>query len=302
MASTANQQMLQRMDFPLILSCPFCQHGSAQLYSISADLSPWDDIDCPVCGERFSKSAAVDEMFVRGDVSGISLWTSGVQVAGTGHCKQGQTALLDIRNVFDQIYRIVPSRAGSHLAGGFKTTYIRQGYIMISLAPALSTGSQADLPVLVQVSGRPYGANELSTWRAFLLEARQVALDAPKLSVILCVSALDLFFEELSGGTAGNNRPNSWNRLLQRRNTDLSLADIMNDRFQLLKMVVNVRNAYAHGRNHVSKLPADIASEEQRWLKTGDCYEDWEAPSSQFALRTTLDVVRSVQERLDLAR
>lgn len=293
--------MLERIDFPPMLSCPFCQSGSDSLFSMSADLIPWGHIDCPACGKKFSKEEAVDEMFVRGNVAGTALWAGGIQVAGTGRCKQGQTALLDIRGVFDKIYRIEAGRSGSHLAGGFITTFIRQGYIMVSVAPTPSVDLQEDLIVLVQVAGRPCGTKELPIWKTLLMKARQVALEAPKLSVILCVSALDLFFEELSGGVVKRNRPTAWGNLLQKV-YGLSLADIMNDRYQRLQTMLRVRNAHAHGRDYVVALPADIATDEQRWLKIGDCVEGWVAPSAQFALRTTLDVVRRVQERLALAR
>jgi len=244
---------------------------------------------------------AIDEMFVRGDAVGVALWTGGIHVAGFGRCTEGKAALLDVRGEFDDVYRIVAGRNGSHLAGGFVATYVRQGFIMVSVAPSSDGIPPSSLDVLIQAAGRPSGSPDLLPWRSLLLEARQVAVAAPKLTVILCISALDLFFEELSGGSVRSNRPAVWDHLLAEV-AEVSLRELLGDDYSNLHRLLGLRNALAHGRDHLPALPEAIREAEDRWLEVGRNYEDFVAPSAQFALRTTLAVTRSVQERLAIGQ
>lgn len=284
----------------MVLSCPFCQHGSDQLFARASRLSEWDEVDCPSCGEIFSSAEAIDEMFARGDIFGYALWTHGVGVAGTGSCRPGRSVLLDVRGKLDCLYHAVAPRRGTYLAGGLSIHYVSQGYLMVAIAPELANACDRPVDLTVFAVGRQPGSAMLRGWRTLLLEARRCALRAPTLTVLLCVAAIDSFFEGLTGRSLKGSPPNAWNRALAQA-TGQELWALLPHGRQSLAKLVGMRGALAHGRDHLACLDDANRDREQEWNARSRYYEDWTAPSALWALRTTLTTLRVVQRNVDPA-
>lgn len=256
-----------------------------------------EPIRCESCQREFDRATAIDEMFANGTPQGYAEWTGGVVAAGMGSCYPGQSVLLDVRGRIERIYDINIGRYGSWLAGGLSATFLPQGYIMVAVAPYPEPTSSEPVNLLIQATGAAPDATPLSPYREILLEARRIAITAPKLTTILCVAALDLFFEETSGGTVRRNRPSVWVKLFTRA-TGRSLGDSLGDRdLRSLHRLLAVRDDHAHGRAYIQALPPEIQEPEQNYLKMAHVLEKPLAPSALWALSVTLQTIRQASKR-----
>ncbi|MGH8279383.1 MAG: hypothetical protein ACRETQ_07450 [Gammaproteobacteria bacterium] len=254
-------------------------------------------IRCENCQYEFDRATAVDEMFADGTPMGYAEWTGGVLVAGTGYCYPSQTVLLDVRRRITRIYDIEIGRQGSWLAGGLSATFLPQGYVMVAVAPYPEPTSSEPVNLLIQATGAAPDATPLSPFREILLEARRIAVTAPKLTTILCVAALDLFFEEISSGTVKRNRPRCWERLFKRA-TGRSLGDALGDRdLGSLHRLLAVRDIHAHGRDYMQALPSEIREPERNYLGLAHRLEKPLAPSARWALSVTLGTIRQASKK-----
>lgn len=256
-----------------------------------------DPIRCQSCQREFECAIAIDEMFADGTPDGYAAWTGGVVVAGMGSCYPGRSLLLDVRGKIERIYDIYIGRSGRWLAGGLSTTFLPQGYIMVASAPSPDPGFAEPVKLLIQAAGAAPAAPLLSPCREVLLEARRRAVTAPALTTILCVAALDLFFEEMSGGVVMWKRPDIWAKLFK-RTTRCSLRDVVgDDNWANLNCLLLVRHNHAHGRDYVSALPAEIQEPERNYLERRDVLEKPLAPSVRWALSVTLRTIRLASKK-----
>lgn len=254
-------------------------------------------IRCQSCQREFDRATAIDEMFADGTAVGYAEWTGGVVVAGMGVCYPGRSYLLDVRGKIERAHDIEIGRSGSWLAGGLSATFVPQGYIMVAVAPSPDPSFSEPVNLLIQAAGAAPGTAPLSPYREILLEARRVALSAPILTTVLCVAALDLFFEALSGRKVSRNRPSSWGKLFASA-TGRSLADVIGDStFASLRCLLAVRHAHAHGRAYVPALPAEFQERERNYLKSRDAMEKPLAPSARWAISVTLQTIRHAEEK-----
>lgn len=259
----------------------------------------WDLISCPRCSVTFDKATAVDEMFVNGSVPGYAQWTGGVAVGGMGECLPGDSVLLNVYGRIERAYTISAGATGSYLAGGLSATFMSQGYVMVAVAPDSGIRHSPAEPVklVVTAAGPAPRCQILPPYKGLLLEARMVAIDAPKLTPILAVAALDLFFEELSGGTIETGRPGVWDRLY-RNSSGTSLKKVLGDEYSTLGRLLGVRDSLAHGRDHLPCLPENLHESEEKFIAHGHLYDQPLAPSARFAISQALRTIRLARKHL----
>jgi hypothetical protein len=253
-------------------------------------------VTCPSCRKDYDRATAIDEMFADGHPEGYARWTGGSLAAGIGRCAPGRSVLLDVRGRLERAYYIAVARSGSYLAGGMSATFLPQGFVMVAVAPdpEPNPGTVSGVELLVQAVGAPPDASVLPPYKEVLLEARLVALSAPKLTPVLCVAALDIYFESLSGGTVRQNRPKVWSDMLQQAQ-GLSLAAALGtDAWLDLKRLLAVRDAIAHGRDYVVRLPTTLQEAERRFIETRHLYEEPLAPSARYSLSVVLKTITAV--------
>lgn len=119
-----------------LVSCPKCHSGSSDMLDKIQKAGIWGRVICHACGEEFEIATAIDEMFVSSTLSGYSLWTGGETIYRPLTVTSGKTHLINIRGIFDEVYLITPLLERIEwLTGGYDTKHIRQGYVMVSIAP-----------------------------------------------------------------------------------------------------------------------------------------------------------------------
>ncbi|MGB3210243.1 MAG: hypothetical protein WBB19_06015 [Desulforhopalus sp.] len=119
-----------------LVSCPKCHSGPSDMLDKIQKAGIWGRVICHACGEEFEIATAIDEMFVSSTLSGYSLWTGGETIYRPLTVTSGKTHLINIRGIFDEVYLITPLLERIEwLTGGYDTKHIRQGYVMVSIAP-----------------------------------------------------------------------------------------------------------------------------------------------------------------------
>ena len=215
-------------------------------------------------------------------------------------CEPGKSTLIDVKGIFEEIYSINHSFIGQakYLAGGLSTHFIPQGYIMVSVAPN-KNGETYPIHVIVDIEGRKHAEPKLAPWQQMLLRAKLNLFSAPQLTVIMALSAVDLYVEELTNSelqTIGKKgRPELWSYHINKR-LNLKLRTILGKRdFVLTEKFVQTRNALAHRGNYLVKLPEDIRQKEEEWLENGKYREGTGnySPCAHFALSAALKIIRN---------
>lgn len=267
----------------------------------AADKNAWDRVECPWCQRDFTVAHAVDEMFLRGSADGYAKW-AGTSVAHFSlECKPGAVALIPLHGRFVDVYRILWGSIGgiSCLAGGIGTKYVQQGYAMISVAPDPTTIADPDRPLnlLVTIIGQSEDDPPIEPWKELFLEARLGAVESTRLAPILVVAALDLYFEDRTNEALSGPRPDRWDRAVHAR-FGKRLRDMMGEAYSHLEISVTARNDLAHGRDHLNRLPDELARREGDWLERGRYYEGEGAisPVSKLSLSAGLAAIRCVQQ------
>jgi len=294
-----SQEALNQLAFPMV-SCPYCKSGSSEMAEEVRQAGRWGHVNCHSCKQTFEIETAIDEGFVNTQKACYALWTGGKQICKPLNISSGQTQIIDIKGIFEEVYIMSPYfEYFKSLAGGFDSKYIPQGYAMFALAPN-PTGEVHTLNGLVFIEGRSSGQPQMSNWKRMLLNAKLSIYDSPNLTIILGLNAVDLFLEELTNHEIGKGRPGSWNMVIdQHFGTKLSQLPGIN--FQNTEKFVQLRNAIAHGRDHVDKLPVQLKPKEENWLQNSKFKEGSGAyaPSAVFALRSALEIIRSCKRIID---
>lgn len=295
MTDLSRERLAARMEESRLLACPNCRTGSSFLSDESNRLPPWAQLSCSSCGVSFDRAEAIDEMFVQGTPGGYAEWCDGRYAVRHVSCRPGETAVVNVRGLFQRVYRIIAfiESPVSYLAGGLATKYLPQGLAMAAVAGVTGEVDRSPLNIYLHLVGQPAGAPPLSTWREILWDARLAVFETPMMVPVLAVSALDLFIEDFTGIPVGTRRPSSWSRSLAQRG--LNLGGLLgNSGFERLAILIAARNKVAHGRDPLDVLPADVAAEEARWRPVSDHYEGEQAysPMCKFSLRVALHVIR----------
>jgi hypothetical protein len=169
---------------------------------------------------------------------------------------------------------------------------------MVAVASDPDGDIVSPVEILVRAAGAPLGVGNLSPYKETLLEARLAAHTAPRLTPILCVASLDLFFEAISGKRVRQNRPKVWSEMLYGA-TGVSLESILDtDVWAELKQLLGLRDALAHGRDHVLRLPPVLQAPERKFIERGHQYEEPLAPSARWSLSVSLKTIRNTGRRL----
>lgn len=254
----------------------------------------WGTVTCHSCSKEFEIATAIDEMFVFSINSGYSLWTGGKTICRPLTVTSGKTHLINIRGVFDEVYFVTPLLERIQwLAGGYDTKHIRQGYIMVSIAPN-PDNSITTLKGGFRIEGRPPNQPELKPWKKMLLKAKLAIYESPDLTTILAVNSVDLYLEELTGLEISPGRPGSWSNIIK-KHFGQSLKQILDYEITDVEKFVQIRNAIAHGKNHLDRLSGELKAKEEKWLENGKYMEGPGAfaPSAAFSLQHALAVIRS---------
>jgi hypothetical protein len=294
-----SEETLQYLAIPMV-SCPFCSSASSNMIEKIQQAGIWGKVTCQSCKEFFEVATAIDEGFVKTNLSGYTLWTGGKQICRPFSIKSGTTVLIDIKGIFEEVYIISPHfESFESLAGGFDTKYIPQGYAMLALAPNPG-GEVHTLNGISFIEGRTPGQKELSNWKKMLLMAKLSIYKSPYLTVIMSLNAVDLYLEELTNLEVGKGRPGSWCHLTK-KHFGIKLKKLLGQNYTNIESFVDLRNALAHGREHVNKLPNYIVDLEKEWLKNGKYREGIGAyaPSASFALSSSLEIIRGCRRIVD---
>jgi len=287
------EETLQYLATPMV-SCPYCSSASSEMVEKVQQAGIWGKVTCHSCKESFEVATAIDEAFVKTNMSSYTLWTGGKQICRPFKIKSGTTELIDIKGIFEEVYIISPHfEHFKSLAGGFETKYIPQGYAMLALAPNL--GGEIDtLSGLAFIEGRTPEQKEMKNWKRMLLNAKLSVYKSPSLTVIMALNSVDLYLEELTDLEIGKGRLGSWSHLTK-EHFGIKLKKILGAKYTEIERFVDLRNAFAHGREHVNELPRDLVESEKEWLKNGKYKEGIGAyaPSASFALKSALEIIRS---------
>lgn len=292
------------------LRCPHCASGSSALYESQIGRTEWDDVTCAKCGETFEIARAVDDALVGGPhwISNLRLFGGLEGLHQKYRCAAGDTALMDVRGVFERVYHVAFGSSGTWMADGIAVRYLPTGFVMVAVAPAPEgweglEDSQVD--VTVAVIGRLKGAPEVETWRELFLEACISSRRSRRLAPILAVAGADAFFGNRLGRDVAyselEGRPQSWSTLAEEI-AGKSLLDLLDNPgySQNLRAAVRVRNSLAHGgdpKEPLMEVSEELAEEEKRWERVNNsARQDLRlAPSGEFVLRHTLTAIRAVR-------
>lgn len=294
-----SEETLEYLATPMV-TCPFCSSASSEMVEIVQRAGIWGQVTCKSCSKIFEIATAIDEGFVKTNMSGYTLWTGGKQVCKPFRISSGSTQLIDIKGIFEEVYIISPHFEFFHsLAGGFDTKYIPQGYAMLALAPNPS-GEVHNLKGLAYIEGRTPEQREMSNWKRILLNAKLSIYDSPALTVIMALNAVDLYLEELTNKETSPSRPGSWSKLIK-VHFGIRLKEILGQNYQNIESFVHLRNSLAHGRDHINKLPENLVPLEEDWVENGKYKEGTGAyaPSASFALSSALEIIRSCRRIAD---
>jgi hypothetical protein len=291
-----NSVLEKNLDFlatPLI-SCPLCQASSSDMREMMQKAGLWDEVECHACKKKFEIATAIDEMFVDSSPSGYTLWTGGERICRPIVCTSGQTQLVDIRGIFEQVYIMTPYfERFECLGGGVFTKFVQQNYAMVAVAPN-PDGKIVTMSGYLFIEGRPAGQPQLEPWKQMLLNAKLLIYDAPHLTIIMALNAVDLYLESTTNSVIPKGRPGTWNTIIKKY-FQIKLSDMPEINFEKIEQFVRLRNALAHGKDHVRALPKELVDLEEKWIANGKCYEGSGAfsPSAAFALISALEVIRS---------
>ncbi|MGB3210244.1 MAG: hypothetical protein WBB19_06020 [Desulforhopalus sp.] len=133
-----------------------------------------------------------------------------------------------------------------------------------------------------------------------LLKAKLAIYESPDLTTILAVNSVDLYLEELTGYDIGPGRPGSWSKIIK-NHFGKSLKQLLDYKITDVEKFVQIRNALAHGSNHLDRLSGELKADEEQWLENGKCMEGPGAfaPSAAFVLQNALAVIRSCRRFID---
>jgi hypothetical protein len=242
-------------------------------------------------------------MFIRGYELGYVYYLGCKRIVRSVLCQPGRAEVVDVRGEFEEVYRIFAyTTGGSYLAGGLATHYMLQGLALVSLgATPYDLTEQRPLHVFLVIVGKSPADPPVPIWRELFLEARLAGFQSPRLAPIHAVSALDSYFETVSGRTVAGSRPAAWSRLIDAV-VGQSLRDIIGkETFQELERLVQVRNKVAHGKDHTSVLPAQIGAREAAWpqkrREIGGEYKI--SPGAEFSLHVALHTIRECRHRIE---
>jgi hypothetical protein len=291
-----NSVFEKNLDFiatPLI-SCPLCQRSSSDMRDVMQKAGLWDEVECQACEKKFEIATAIDEMFVKSSPSGFTLWTGGKRICVPIACISGQTQLVDIRGIFEEVYIMTPYFEHFEcLVGGFFTKFVQQSYAMVAVAPN-PDGKVVTMNAHLFIEGRPSGQPQLEPWMQMLLNAKLLIYDAPHMTIIMALNAVDLYLESATNLEIPKGRPGSWNKIIKEY-FQIPLSDMLGVNFKKIEKFVQLRNALAHGKDHVKVLPKELVDPEEKWIENGKYYEGSGAfsPCAAFALKSALEVIRS---------
>jgi hypothetical protein len=300
-----NSRLKENLDFlatPLV-SCPSCQCSSSGMRDVIEKASPWDEVECHACKKKFEIATAIDEMFAKSSPSGYALWTGGKRICRPIVCISGQTQLVDIRGIFEEVYIMSPYLENFEcLGGGFFTKFVQQSYAMVAIAPN-PNGKIVTMNGYLFIEGRPIGQSRLEPWKQMLLTAKLLIYDAPHLTIIMALNAVDLYLESTTNLEIPKGRPGSWNKIIKEY-FQITLSDMLGGNFKKIEKFVQLRNALAHGKDHMKALPNELVDIEKKWIENGKYYEGSGAfsPSAAFALKSALEVIRSCRRIHDRGR
>lgn len=281
-----------------IVSCPYCNVASSDMTDKINKAGVWGTVQCHACKENFEIATAIDEMFINSSPSGYSLWTGGKQICVPIECESGKSNIVNIKGVFDEVYVMFPYfEKHEYLAGGFTTKYIPQGYAMVAIAPD-PNGKTSIMKGNLIIEGRTNKQPKMETWKRMLLNAKLSIHQSPSLTVILALNSVDLYFEKKTQATQDDlcDRPKSWHDIFY-KHYGIKLKKILGKDSAQIQRFVEVRNAIAHGGNHVQALPKNLIPLEEDWIKNGKYREGFGAvaPSASFSLRSALKIIRACE-------
>ena len=105
-----------------------------------------------------------------------------------------------------------------------------------------------------------------------LLKAKLAIYESPDLTTILAVNSVDLYLEELTGSDIGPGRPGSWSNIIK-SHFGKSLKQLLDYKITDVEKFVQIRNALAHGNNHLERLSGKLKTDEKKWLENGKYME-----------------------------
>lgn len=290
---------------PRVLTCPLCKSGSSAFYDTTRARSEWEHIRCPSCKQPFLLAEAHDAMLLDGCPEGYQLWGNCIVVTRGVICPQGGSVLIDVRGHLNRVLRLTYGTAsGICLAGGVGLKFVPQGYLLVSVAPDphIPPRHAAPMDLIVVAIGYGQEAISLPLWRELMLQARVAAGTSPDLVPILVCNAVEAYLEHALPTVETQNRPKGWSRSVKQA-THVSLADLLGPSgWADLRVVLNYRHMTAHGMDPLEALPSIVRLEEHRWRTRQYQLEDGHgvSPANRLALRTGLDAIRVVRQRLHL--
>lgn len=295
-----NQQFARIIEDSKMLSCPKCHRGSNTLFEVASSGEEWQRLTCPDCGIEFTIAEAIDVMLLEGNDWGYIFFGECKRIVRHIKCSPAQTAIVDIRGIFDRVYHVILWSAGMRvLAGGTSWKHIPQGYIMVSVASLSNEIEDQPIDFFLSIFGKAEGAPEIPVWRELLLQARLVAFKQPELTTIFAVAAIDLVIEDITGEEVRPSRPESWLKMLEKMlEKEPRLFEDLISKIELenLRILNDARNKIAHGKPFIDKLPTKLREAEERWR--GEYYEGEAAisPLARFSLHTALSMIRACRQ------